>query len=79
MKKKNCKPAIMDFGRSEGAMGRNFFLVYPEGIKSIYAKFWLTTNFFQVTAQIYCTISRNSQANQKNDGQDTSFRLTAKS
>ena len=35
MKKKSCKSAIMDFGHSQGAMGGDFFLVYPEGIKNM--------------------------------------------
>ena len=39
MKKKSCKSAIMDFGRSQVAMGGDFSLVYPEGIRNIYAKF----------------------------------------
>ena len=29
----------MDFARSQGAMGGDFFLVYLEGIRNIYAKF----------------------------------------
>ena len=29
----------MDFGRSQGAMGGDFVLVCPEGIRNIYAKF----------------------------------------
>ena len=29
----------MDFGRSQSAMGGDFFLVYPEGVRNIYAKF----------------------------------------
>ena len=28
----------MDFGLSQDAMGGDFFLVYPEGIRNIYAK-----------------------------------------
>ena len=39
MKKKSCKSAIMDFGRSQDAMGGDFFLVYPEGTKNIMPNF----------------------------------------
>ena len=41
----------MVFGRSQGILGGD-----PEGIRNIYAKFSLPTNFFQITVQIYCTI-----------------------
>ena len=55
--KKCCKSAIIDSGRFQSAMGGDIFLVYPKGIRNICAKFQLSTNFFQVTVQIYCTIN----------------------
>ena len=33
------KSAIMHFGRSQGAMDRGLFLVYPKGIRNICAEF----------------------------------------